>query len=170
MQIVPTKPMTQSLDAALDRPNRQAVRRSPAFELLAVNVEAEATIAEVKQLMDPPACQRVRSALRSTNIELTEPGDAEMAVLSALIAKFLRITGSSMAPGARDEYTAGVLDELAGLPYLLVRPALEDARLKVEFPGKLLVWIFAQIENKLAGLNKERSTYERLLAIADTDG
>lgn len=167
MRIVPTKPTTQTLDVVLDLPNRQAVRRSPAFEMLAQNVEAEQTIAEVRQLMDPTACNRVRSALRSTNIEMTEPGDAELAMLSALIGKFLRITGSGMTPGARAEFTAGVLEEFASLPYLLVRPALEDARLKVEFPGKLAVWVFAQIENRLAALKRERSTYERLLAIAE---
>jgi hypothetical protein len=170
VQLAPINHMTRSLDAALDRPNRQAVRRSPAFETLALNVEAEQTIAEVKRLMDPASCERVRSALHSTNIEMTEPGERELAELSALIGKFLRITGSGMVAGARAEYVDGVLEEFAALPYLLVKPVLEEARHTVEFPGKLVVWVYAQIENKLAALKREQSIYQRMLAIADNCG
>lgn len=142
--------------------------RSPAYELLAVNAETDQTAAAVQRLMVPEQVSRVRSALRSTNIEMTLPGDAEVVILSALIGKFLRITGGGMSPAARDEFTAGALAEFADLPYLLVVPALEDARRKVEFPGKLVVWVFAQIEGKMAALKRERATYQRLLDLAAT--
>jgi hypothetical protein len=170
MRTALTKPTTLSLEDALDRPNRQAVRRSPAFETLALNVEAEQTIEEVKRLMDPTACHKVRSALRSTNIELTEPGERELAELSALIGKLLERIGTNMVQGTKSAYVAGVLEDLSTFPYLLVKPALLDARYHVEFPGKLVVWVYAQIENRLAGLKREQSIYQRMLAIADDCG
>jgi hypothetical protein len=119
--------------------------------------------------MVPEACQQVRLALRSINIEMTEPGDLELAELSALIGKLLRRIGTSMVQGAKDAYVDAVLEDLATLPYLLVKPALLEASFHVEFPGKL-VWVYAQIENKLAALKRERSIYERMLAIADNCG
>jgi hypothetical protein len=97
---------------------------------------------------------------------MTTSGDAERAVLSAMIAAHLRTIGTGMSQGAKDEFVAGALADLASLPYLLVKPALEAARFKVEFPGKLVVWVYGEIEKKLSRLKAEQRMYRRLLEIA----
>lgn len=166
MQLVPQKPTTQSLDVALDRPNRLAVQRSAAYSLLDRNTETDLLLADIRKLLLPDQISAVRSALRSTNFEMMNSGEAEQAELAALIAAHLRTIGQGMTPVARKEFIAGALADLSSLPYLLVKPALLAARFKVEFPGKLVVWVYGEIEKALGRLKAERATYRRLLEIA----
>jgi hypothetical protein len=167
VQIVPTRPMTPSLADAMDRPNRLAVQRSPAYELLTLNTETEQTTAAVRKLLDQEGVGRVVSALRSTNMELTLPGELECGQIIVALTRFMRITAGNWTQAQRQDWQAGVMEELATAPYLLVADALEEARRKVEFPQKLVVWVFQEIGPKIARLERERATYQRLLEIAD---
>lgn len=172
MQIVVQKPTTPSLASVLDLPNRLVVKRSPAYELLAGNVEKESTIAGVKRLMDPATTDRVVLALRSIDIELTpsDDGEVELATITALVTRFLRTAGGTMTPAARKEFLDGAVDELATLPFLLIQEPLTRACWEVDYAPRLLVWVMGQIREKLARLTEERRLLNRLLEIADHRG
>lgn len=88
----------------------------------------------------------------------------EMAVM---LTRFSSLTAGGWTKAARDEWQKIVLDELAEMPYLLTMPALREAGRNVEFPGKLVVWVTAQIRDRWAKLRLEQETYERLLEIAN---
>ena len=97
---------------------------------------------------------------------MTTPGEAERAELGVIIGSHMRTIGQGMSAAARSDFIAGALADLSELPYLLVKPALQAARFKVEFPGKLVVWVYGEIEKSLGRLKAEQRTYRRLLEIA----
>lgn len=82
------------------------------------------------------------------------------------LTRFIAIAGGGWTAAQRQEWQNAVLDELIDLPYMLVMPALKEARRKIEFPGKLVVWVYGQIEDRLNRLRVEQSNYERLIGIA----
>ena len=168
MPIVPLRPTTSTPAVDLGHQNRLAVQRSPAFELLNGNLPTPTVMGAVAKLLDPPAIAQVRSALRSTNIEMT-PGtaDVEAASLTADLMRFGAIAAGGWTASQKAEWQKAVLDELAPLPFLLVKPALAEARRRVQFPSALVTWVYEQIEAKLKRLQTEKACYERLLEIAD---
>jgi hypothetical protein len=117
--------------------------------------------------MDDRMRDRVVLALRSTNLELTCTGPAEEEGIIADLTRFSAIAAGGWTKAQKDEWRDAVLAELVDLPYLLVQPVLAEARRRVQFPGQLVTWIFAEVEPKMKRLHTERATYERLLEIAD---
>ncbi len=100
-------------------------------------------------------------------MELTPPGERELVQMTAALTRYSAIACGGWSPQQKREWQAAVLAELSDLPYLLVMPALDEARRKVEFPGKLVVWVVGQIETRLNKLRLEAGTYRRLLEIAN---
>lgn len=166
MQIALRTPTTPQLTAALDLPNRLAVQRSPAFEMLDTNAETETTLAAVRQRMTAEMRRRVGHALCSIDLELSLPGEVEIGHLAAGVSRFLAIAGGGMLRDARTEFTDQIVRELSEMPFLLVEPALREAPRRVEFPGKLLPWITQQIEARMLRLTREREVLMRLQDIA----
>ena len=165
MQIVPISPTTKTLADALDRPNRLAAQRSSAFSHLRGNVETDQVLEEIRRMMSPVWVHTIVLALRSTDLELTCPGKLECVELAAGLTRFIAMAGGSWSVEQRKEWESAVMLELRELPFLLVAPALQEARRRVEFPGKLVPWIMDAIDPMYARIKAEKATYERLLEI-----
>ncbi len=166
-----TRHMPKMVDV-MDLPNRLAVQRSSPYELVKLNGTAhEETATAVAKLMSQDLRTQVGSALRSTQIEMTPAiaGQLETGTISALLSKFIGITGGGWSKAQQSEWVGLVAGELADLPYLLVEPALREAIGEVEYPAKLLVWIMARIGPALAALKEEKRILEYLVSASDAN-
>ena len=160
--------ITPKLVAAMDLPNRRAVQSLGIyFHVDRHPHHSIGQIAEAKSPLLPTELEMVRSAQRSIDIEMTRPGPAESVKISAELTKFMALTVSNWSLEQRKEWMAAALDEISEIPYLLAMPGIAEARRVVDFPNKLVPWLFDHVAKKLGKLIEEKRIIDTILEVED---
>lgn len=170
---LPARPkhMISQPDADMGLSKRLPVLRSAAYATLNnAGAMDERKEREIAQEITPALLAAIDSALLSIDFDLNESGPAEVSDIRLALGRFIALAAPTMSTDQKREWIDAVVTEVKDWPYLMLMPVLAEARRVVEFPGKLVPWLWAQMEEKVRRLNAERRNFDRLVQIAQTHG